>query len=204
MLIDIYRVFTYIRTIKQKKNIVTWFVYVCFICLHFCWNIKLPEISDILLLSNQSVSKRNIRSLPWSAITHAASLLPPQYFDDEKTVNNLPFCCTWRQCVSVPKLLFRQLWHHNDCQIRHFFALGSVNNRNAAIGEILTWKPACATSWALTKCVSWLAFKNRSSASTLKMCAVPRRVFTAKPSLARSSIANLSFTVFGLKTSDIF
>lgn len=65
--------------------------------------------------------------------------------------------------------------------------------------KYFTWNPAWATSWALTKCVNWFAFRNRSKASTLKICAVPLLALTAKPSFAKSSIANFSLTVFGLE-----
>jgi len=46
---------------------------------------------------SQLVSRRSMRSFLLSARTHAASLEPPQYRDDEKTVSSRPICCTCNQ-----------------------------------------------------------------------------------------------------------
>lgn len=54
-------------------------------------------------------------SLLLSARTQAASLLPPQYPDDENTVSSLPLCCTFnrkkpllKKNVRVSKYIVRQ------------------------------------------------------------------------------------------------
>lgn len=62
----------------------------------------------------------------------------------------------------------------------------------------LTLNPACTTSCALMMCENPLVDKNRSRASTLNMCAVPRLLLTANPSLANSSSATSSDICFCL------
>lgn len=46
----------------------------------------------------QPVSRRIMRSFLLSASTQAASFVPPQYRDEEKTVNRRPSWCTYKWC----------------------------------------------------------------------------------------------------------
>lgn len=52
------------------------------------------NMRDWMSLIGHVVSSLIVRNLFWCARMHAASLEPPQYRDDEKTLSSFPFCWT--------------------------------------------------------------------------------------------------------------